>query len=76
MRRVLAGMLGIAILAGVVALTAEAAKRRPVVKAKLTAFRSCPDLVAYGRRYASSNASHSVAPSPAVSPRRRDGAIR
>lgn len=66
MRRVLAGMLGVAVLVGLGAVPADAAKRRPILKARLTAFRSCTDLVAYGRRYATSTAVANGVPSRAV----------
>ncbi|MCU0259359.1 MAG: beta-propeller domain-containing protein [Solirubrobacteraceae bacterium] len=56
MRRMLVGLLGGMLLVGVPGLVpagAGAAKKRPPT-ARLSAFSSCPDLVAYARRYASS----------------------
>ncbi|MCU0313986.1 MAG: beta-propeller domain-containing protein [Solirubrobacteraceae bacterium] len=56
MRRMLVGLLGGMLLVGVPGLVpagAGAVKKRPPT-ARLSAFSSCPDLVAYARRYAGS----------------------
>lgn len=67
MRRLLAGMVGTWLLAaGLLAGPGEAATRRSGATARLTAFRSCPDLLAYGRRYAASDAVARGVPARAV----------
>ena len=66
MRRLICAAVLLALASTVVAAPAGAAKRKTPVRAKraqLKAFASCPDLVAYGRRYAvSPNVADGVPP--------------
>ena len=69
MRRIICAAVLLALASTVIAAPAGAAKRKAPVRAKraqLKAFASCPDLVAYGRRYAVSQAVANGVPPRAV----------